>query len=158
MFPDVLYVGLADGAKDNWTFLKPYTKRLLFDFYHAREYIGKAALAIFGRDKVDKKTWKVAFSRNLKLKQGTAARLIKALKIRSIGPCSCTLLFSPTIANSVLLNMTFSVNYYRFLVTGVHFSTARQVGQFCSAGYTTLLLWRLQDSYLAPVSSSEPLS
>ena len=31
--------------------------------------------------------------------------------------------------------MTFTVNYYRFLVTGVHFSTARQVGQFCSAVY-----------------------
>jgi len=40
-FPDVLYIGLADGAKDNWTFLKKYTKRLLLDFYHAREYISK---------------------------------------------------------------------------------------------------------------------
>jgi len=51
-FPDVLYIGLADGAKDNWTFLRKYTKRLLLDFYHAREYISKAASAIFGRDKM----------------------------------------------------------------------------------------------------------
>jgi tagaturonate epimerase len=29
----------------------------------------------------------------------------------------------------------FSVNYYRFFVTGVHFSPARQVVQFCSAVY-----------------------
>ncbi|MCG7851355.1 MAG: ISKra4 family transposase, partial [Methanosarcinaceae archaeon] len=43
-FPHVLYIGLADGAKDNWTFLGNYTKHLVLDFYHAREYISKAAL------------------------------------------------------------------------------------------------------------------
>jgi hypothetical protein len=79
-FPDVLYIGLADGAKDNWTFLKQYTKRLLVDFYHAREYIGKAAGAIFGRDEINKKIWEDAFSHDLKHKQGTANRLIKELE------------------------------------------------------------------------------
>lgn len=79
-FPDVLYIGLADGAKDNWTFLKQYTKRLLVDFYHAREYIGKAAEAIFGRDTINKKIWEDTFSHDLKHKQGTAGRLIKELE------------------------------------------------------------------------------
>ncbi|KKR96830.1 MAG: hypothetical protein UU48_C0023G0001 [Candidatus Uhrbacteria bacterium GW2011_GWF2_41_16] len=79
-FPDVLYIGLADGAKDNWTFLEQYTKRLLVDFYHAREYIGKAAQAIFGRDEINKKLWEDTFSHNLKHKQGTAGRLIKELE------------------------------------------------------------------------------
>ena len=79
-FPDVLYVGLADGAKDNWTFLKKYTKRLLLDFYHAREYISKAASAIFGRDKINKKIWEDNFSHNLKHKQGSASRFLKELK------------------------------------------------------------------------------
>jgi len=78
--PDVLYVGLADGAKDNWTFLKKYTKRLLLDFYHAREYISKAASAIFGRDKTNKKIWEDNFSHNLKHKQGSASRFLKELK------------------------------------------------------------------------------
>ena len=32
-FPNVLYIGLADGAKDNWTFLENYTPRLVLDFY-----------------------------------------------------------------------------------------------------------------------------
>ena len=81
-FPDVLYIGLADGAKDNWTFLKKYTKRLLLDFYHAREYISKAASAIFGRDKINKKIWEDDFSHNLKHKQGSASRLLKELKIQ----------------------------------------------------------------------------
>jgi len=79
-FPDVLYVGLADGAKDNWTFLKKYTKRLLLDFYHAREYISKAASAIFCRDKINKKVWENNFSHNLKHKQGSASRFLKELK------------------------------------------------------------------------------
>lgn len=79
-FPDVLYIGLADGAKDNWTFLKQYTKRLLVDFYHAREYIGKAAEAIFGRDEINKKLWEDDFSHDLKHKQGTAGRFIKELE------------------------------------------------------------------------------
>jgi len=79
-FPDVLYIGLADGAKDNWTFLKQYTKRLLLDFYHAREYISKAASAIFGRDEIHKKIWEDNFSHDLKHKQGTAGRLIQELE------------------------------------------------------------------------------
>ena len=81
-FPDVLYIGLADGAKDNWTFLAHYARRLLVDFYHAREYIGKAAEAIFGRDETNKKMWEENFSHDLKHKQGTAGRLIKELEKR----------------------------------------------------------------------------
>ena len=78
-FPDVLYIGLADGAKDNWTFLGKYTKRLLLDFYHAREYISKAASAIFGRDKTNKTIWEDHFSHALKHKQGSASRFLKEL-------------------------------------------------------------------------------
>ena len=79
-FPDVLYMGLADGAKENWTFLEKYTKRLLLDFYHAREYISKAASAIFGRDKINKKNWEDKFSHDLKNKQGSASRFLKELE------------------------------------------------------------------------------
>jgi hypothetical protein len=84
-FPDVLYIGLADGAKDNWTFLKHYAKRLLVDFYHAREYIGKAAEAIFGRDQTNKTIWEENFSHDLKHKQGAAGRFIKELEKQRAG-------------------------------------------------------------------------
>lgn len=79
-FPDVLYIGLADGAKDNWIFLKEHTKRLVLDFYHAREYISKAGCAIFGPDKINKKIWEDNFSHALKHKQGAAGRFLKELK------------------------------------------------------------------------------
>ena len=81
-FPDVLYIGLADGAKDNWTFLKKYTKHQVLDFYHAREYISKAASAIFGRDTKRKDIWVDDWSSRLKHKQGTANRFLKELEIQ----------------------------------------------------------------------------
>ena len=81
----VLYIGLADGAKDNWTFLKKYTKRLLLDFYHARQYISKAASAIFGRDTINKTIWEDRFSHDLKHQQGSANRFIKELKTQRAG-------------------------------------------------------------------------
>lgn len=79
-YPDLLYVGVADGAKDNWIFLKKYTTRQILDFYHAREYISKAASAIFGKDIEKKEVWIDDWSSRLKHKQGTASRFLKELQ------------------------------------------------------------------------------
>lgn len=81
-FPGVLYIGLADGAKDNWIFLKQYTNHLVLDFYHAREYISRAANAIFGKDKQSKAAWVEDWSHRLKHKQGAVGRLLKELELR----------------------------------------------------------------------------
>ena len=81
-FPDVLYVGVADGAKDNWTFLENYTNRQVLDFYHAREYISKAATAIFGKDLKSRDVWVDDWSSRLKHKQGAAGRFLKELEIQ----------------------------------------------------------------------------
>jgi hypothetical protein len=80
--PEALYVGVADGAKDNWVFLKPYTQRRILDFYHAREYISKAGTAIFGRDKNSRHQWINDWSHRLKHKQGTVGRLLKELEFQ----------------------------------------------------------------------------
>jgi hypothetical protein len=84
-FPEALYVGVADGAKDNWVFLKPYTRRRIVDFYHAREYLSKAATAIFGRDKKNKEAWVNDWSHRLKHTQGTPGRLLQELAVRRAG-------------------------------------------------------------------------
>lgn len=81
-FPEAVYVGVADGAKDNWTFLKPYTDRRIVDFYPAREYLSKAATAIFGRDHQSRDAWVEEWSHRLKHKQGTPGRLRKELEVR----------------------------------------------------------------------------
>jgi hypothetical protein len=81
-FPDVVYVGVADGAPDNWIFLKTYTQRCILDFYHAREYITKAGSAIFGSDKSHRDAWVDDWSHRLKHTQGTTDRFLKELEIR----------------------------------------------------------------------------
>jgi len=81
-FPQALYVGVADGAHDNWVFLAPYIDRPLVDFYHAREYLSKAATAIFGRDHQSRDAWVDEWSHRLKHKQGTPGRLLQELEVR----------------------------------------------------------------------------
>lgn len=51
--PDLRLVGLADGAKDNWTFLestleKVPNSRCILDFFHAAEHINAAFGAAYG--------------------------------------------------------------------------------------------------------------
>jgi hypothetical protein len=40
-YPDCLYLGIADGAKNNWTFLEQHTDRQLLDFFHVTEYASR---------------------------------------------------------------------------------------------------------------------
>ena len=46
-FSDATYVGVADGAPDNWTFLDHSTSLQVLDFYHVTEYVAEAAEAIY---------------------------------------------------------------------------------------------------------------
>ncbi len=46
-FSGAHYVGIADGASDNWTFLEQHTSTQITDFYHATEYLTSASQAIF---------------------------------------------------------------------------------------------------------------
>ena len=42
-FPDAVYVGVADGAKDNWSFLEKHCDKQLLDFYHVTEYLSEVS-------------------------------------------------------------------------------------------------------------------
>jgi len=57
LYPDVKYVGIADGAKDNWSFLEPYTSTQVLDFYHATEYLADIAPAAHPRNKDLQQIW-----------------------------------------------------------------------------------------------------
>ena len=58
-YPDALYLGIADGAKDNWTFLAAHVDRQLLDFYHVTEYLAKASHAVYPKkkDQIERKQW-----------------------------------------------------------------------------------------------------
>ena len=81
-FPDANYVGLADGAKCNWTFLKQHTDTQTIDFWHATEYLAKAAGAMFrGKRQVQAKAeWLDQACHKLKHTVGGATRLFNEMK------------------------------------------------------------------------------
>jgi len=84
-FPTAKYVGLGDGAKDNWTFLRRHTKDLLLDFWHVSEYIHKAADAYWGsaaKWKESKDAWLEQWLHTLKHAKDGAMLLLNELKER----------------------------------------------------------------------------
>lgn len=77
-YPDAEYIGLADGAKTNWDFLEKWTDRAIIDFYHASEYVGKAANAMFpaASKTAQREQWLKDTLHDLKHKNGAAKRLL----------------------------------------------------------------------------------
>ncbi len=81
-YPKAIYVGLADGAKCNWSFLAQHTDRQTIDFWHATQYLGKAANAMFRkkRQTQEKEDWMDAACHKLKHKVGAAGRLLREMR------------------------------------------------------------------------------
>ena len=47
LYPDATFIGIADGAHDNWEFLEQHTEKQTVDFYHVSEYLAKASKIMF---------------------------------------------------------------------------------------------------------------
>lgn len=86
-FPDAVYVGVADGAPDNWTFLEPLTSVQVLDFYHVSEYVADAAEALFPGKKAmkERKAWLSQKLHDLKHKKGEGLNLRSELDLASPG-------------------------------------------------------------------------
>jgi hypothetical protein len=56
-YPQATYIGIADGAKDNWSFLESHTQKQTLDFYHATGYLKAAAPAAFPHNKPKRQQW-----------------------------------------------------------------------------------------------------
>ena len=74
LYPGSEYVGLADGARDNWPFLEKHTSVRMIDFYHASEYIGNVGNAAI-RKKSEKKEWIRRKCHQLKHESGAAEKI-----------------------------------------------------------------------------------
>lgn len=74
IYPIAKYVGLADGAKDNWPFLEKHTSSQIIDFYHASEYIGNVGKAVFGNRK-QRREWIDEKCHKLKHETGAAENI-----------------------------------------------------------------------------------
>jgi hypothetical protein len=82
LYPDALYIGLADGATDNWSFLNQHTAIQVTDFWHATEYLAQAAEALhpYKRESARKKQWLDERCHKLKHLKGAAGRILNELR------------------------------------------------------------------------------
>ncbi|HWE35587.1 MAG TPA: ISKra4 family transposase [Isosphaeraceae bacterium] len=81
--PEATYVGLADGAKDNWIYLDLVTREQVVDFYHATQYLWKAAEALFTEAAAaGLRPWVDGWCHRLKHEPGAAEALIADLEAR----------------------------------------------------------------------------
>jgi len=81
-YPDALYLGIADGAKNNWSFLEQYTSRQLLDFFHVTEYLTNVSYAAYpGKtDKPKRTLWLDERCKQLKHETGAVESLISEME------------------------------------------------------------------------------
>src|SRR3954470_15787886 len=79
-YPEARYVGLADGAKGNWSFLGRHTQVQVIDFWHAAEYLSDAAGVLFARTPGAKAAWLEGVCHRLKHDSGAGRQLIRDLR------------------------------------------------------------------------------
>jgi len=78
-YPGKTCVGVADGAADNWTFLRRFVDEEVLDFFHATEYLAKASKAAFKR-KFEGKEWLKQSCHTLKHETDGAKILLEEMK------------------------------------------------------------------------------
>jgi len=74
-YPDADYVGVADGAECNWSYLEKHTSVQILDYYHATGYLDAAAKARHPGSNNKQKQWIDTASHMLKHEKGAASRL-----------------------------------------------------------------------------------
>jgi hypothetical protein len=78
--PEAHYVGIADGASGNWEFLQRHTDVQVTDFWHAAEYLGKAAVVLYRGHPRTKEAWLEEACHRLKHDPGGAGWVLKQLR------------------------------------------------------------------------------
>lgn len=76
------FLGLADGAKDNWPFLEKNTDSQMLDFYHATGYLTGVADCIYPgkKNKAQRQQWLDTICHNLKHNPDAASDILDDIK------------------------------------------------------------------------------
>ncbi|SJM95698.1 conserved hypothetical protein [Crenothrix polyspora] len=83
LYPTATYLGVADGSKNNWSFLEKHTTQQCLDFFHATEYLAEVAYAAFpGKtDKSKREAWLKERCKQLKHEVGAIDAIIAEMEI-----------------------------------------------------------------------------
>jgi hypothetical protein len=79
-YPEAHYVGIAGGAKANRGFLAKHTEVQVVDFWHAVEYLGKAAAVLYRGHPATREAWLEENCHALKHDAGGAEAVLKRLR------------------------------------------------------------------------------
>lgn len=79
VYPNVKYLGLADGAKDNWTYLQGHIDVGILDFYHASTYLTQTSTVLYQKES-DQKIWLQQACHDLKHQTNGARFLLREMK------------------------------------------------------------------------------
>ena len=138
LYPEATYLGLADGAKDNWSFLADHCHEQILDFYHASSYLAKAAVAAYPRSKAKRQAWLEASCQQLKHQDGAAAALLadmRQLKAKKL---------STSISQDLDAAITYFSHNQRRMNYSQHLAQAHPIGSgVTEAACKTLVKQRL---------------
>ena len=82
-YPTAKYIGVADGSKNNWSFLEKHTTEQCLDFFHATEYLADVADSAFPikTDKAKREAWLNERCKQLKHNTGAIDAIIAEMEI-----------------------------------------------------------------------------
>jgi hypothetical protein len=115
LYPKARYVGVADGAEVNWTFLKPHISREILDFYHASGYIKDAANAAHPRSEKQSQLWFTEQRHELKHTRGAAKSILEKMKEFTLKKLNKTKLRKLNAAITYFTNHAHQMNYVQYL-------------------------------------------
>jgi len=127
-YPNAYYVGIADGASDNWPLLEKHTDTQITDFYHASEYLATASKAIFNKNQEKKRVeWLKSHCHDLKHNKNEIVKQVKELTgIRNEKKLSA--------ANKEKLDTV--ITYFTNQQARMHYSTYREQNLPIGSGVT----------------------
>jgi hypothetical protein len=80
LYPQAHRTGVADGAGDNWSFLRQYTSDECVDFYHATTYLAWVAKVVHPRSHEARQAWVDDCCHKLKHEKGYAQTLLAEMQ------------------------------------------------------------------------------
>jgi len=140
-YPDALYLGIADGAKNNWTFLEKHTSRQLLDYFHVTEYLSAVSYAAYpGKtDKPKREIWMnercTQLKHNSKAVEELIAEMEQLAKKKSL---------TITIKENLLAALTYFINHRHMMDYATQIENQLPIGSgVTEAACKTLVKQRL---------------
>jgi hypothetical protein len=114
LYPQAVYVGIADGAQSNWEFLEPHTSIQILDFYHATGYLAEVAQVACPRSLPKRTQWLETRCHELKHTPGAAVLLLEEMQELAQHPLSESLRGKLQRAITYFSNHQQQMDYVRY--------------------------------------------